>query len=131
MSVSISGFNGTSTNPNATLTGVQIDWGDGDTATVAPSAITAQTPQAHTYTATPANGITATPIFTVAGQTETVPGTACAIPVSFTATPPPVASPPANLPNTGAGDTIAIFLGAIVAGTIAARVFLARKLARS
>jgi len=47
---------------------------------------------------------------------------------SFTIGTPTV--PPTTLPNTGAGDTIAIFFGAIVAGTVASRFFLTRRLSR-
>jgi len=46
-----------------------------------------------------------------------------------TTTPTPPTVPPV-LPNTGAGDTIGIFIGTVVAGTIGARLFLSRKLAR-
>lgn len=39
-------------------------------------------------------------------------------------------TPPAELPNTGAGNVVAVFVGAIVAGTVASRLYLSRKLAR-
>ena len=39
-------------------------------------------------------------------------------------------TPPTELPNTGAGNVIAVFVGAIVAGTIGYRIYLSRKLAR-
>jgi len=38
---------------------------------------------------------------------------------------------PTELPNTGAGNVVAVFFGAIVAGTVAYRVYLHRKLARN
>jgi LPXTG-motif cell wall-anchored protein len=34
------------------------------------------------------------------------------------------------MPNTGAGDVIGIFIGAVVTGTIGFRMFVSRKLAR-
>lgn len=40
-----------------------------------------------------------------------------------------VVTPPTELPNTGAGNVIAIFVGAIVAGTVGYRLYLSRKLA--
>lgn len=40
-------------------------------------------------------------------------------------------TPPAELPNTGAGNVVAVFLGAIVAGTIGYRLYLSRKLSRN
>ena len=55
-------------------------------------------------------------------QCETTPP-----PTTPTPTPP---TTPAVLPNTGAGNVIGLFAGAVVAGTIGYRLFLSRKLSR-
>ncbi len=118
----VASFNATSTNPAAVLSHISIDWGDGAT-----TLTTDGNPvgQAHAFTVD-SSTVTATAQFTTPDQTTPVSSTVCSQPVSFTTpTPPPV------LPNTGAGDTIGIFVGAVAAGTIAARLFLGRKLSRS
>jgi len=124
-SVSISGFGATSSDAKAQLTNILISWGDGTTSTVSPTSISTNSPQMHNYQINSAS-ISVTPEFTVAGQTQSVSGVACSIPVSFTTT----ATPPLVMPDTGAGNTIAIFFSAIVAGTVGYRLFLSRKLSR-
>lgn len=123
--VTVTAFDATSTNPKATLSNVAIDWGDGSTNSVAAAQATSQ---AHIFT-TDSSTITATGQFTVAGETTPVTSTSCTQPVSFTT---PQSTPPTTpeLPNTGAGDTIALFMGAIVAGTVGFRMFTLRKLGR-
>lgn len=122
--VTVTAFDATSTNSNAKLTNVAINWGDGSTNTVTADQATSQ---AHVFTVD-SSTITATGQFTVSGQTTPVNGTNCEKQVSFTT---PQSTPPTTtLPNTGAGDTIAMFVGAIVAGTIGFRMFTLRKLSR-
>jgi uncharacterized repeat protein (TIGR01451 family) len=122
--VTVAGFNASSTDTaNATPANVYIDWGDNTNSTVTyANAVGTQ----HTFTADSAT-VTAKGIFNGPNGGATVSSTACTFPVSFTTVPPTV---PPVLPNTGAGDTIAIFFGTVVAGTIAARLFIGRKLAR-
>ena len=126
-SVTISGFTVAiaTTNPNASLSSIVINWGDGASTTLASSDITSQASQAHNFADTSARSITVTPEFTVAGQTQPVPGAACVVSASFTTTPPPV------LPNTGAGDVIGIFVGTVAAATIGFRLYTLRKLSHS
>jgi LPXTG-motif cell wall-anchored protein len=119
-------FDATSDNSNAKLTNVVVDWGDGSVNTVTADQATSQ---AHIFT-TDSSTITATGQFTVNGATTPVSSTSCTQQVSFT-TPQSTPTPPTpTLPNTGAGDTIALFMGAIVAGTIGFRTFMVRKLGR-
>lgn len=123
--VTVASFNASSSNPNATLAHVVIDWGDNaalDTAGPSPVG------ENHTYTVDAAT-VTATAQFTTPDSTTPISSTVCTQPVSFTTT-TTTTTPPAELPNTGAGNIIGIFFGTIVAGTIAARVFVARKLTR-
>jgi uncharacterized repeat protein (TIGR01451 family) len=121
----VASFNATSTNTAAVLAHVSIDWGDGAT-----SLTTTGNPvgQAHTFTAN-SSTVIATAQFTTPDSTTPISSTVCSQPVSFTTT-PPTQTPPPVMPNTGAGNTIGIFIGTVVAGTIAARLFMARKLAR-
>ena len=123
--VTVASFNATSTdtaNPNPTK--VYIDWGDSENDTI-PYANVIGTP--HTFSVN-SSTVTATAEFNAPNGGTTVNSTVCSQPVNFTTSPPP--SVPPTMPNTGAGDTIGIFIGAVVTGTIAARLFLGRKLAR-
>jgi uncharacterized repeat protein (TIGR01451 family) len=123
--VTVASFDASSTNPNATLSHVVIDWGDSSAAdTTGPSPIG----ENHTFTVD-SSTVTATAQFTTPDSTTPVSSTVCTQPVSFTIT-PPAETPPTELPNTGAGNVIAIFFGAIVAGTLATRLMIARKLGR-
>lgn len=124
--VTVTEFDATSDNPNAKLTNVVVDWGDGSTNTVTADQATSQ---AHIFTAD-SSTITATGQFTVNGETTPVNSTSCTQPVSFTTTQSTPTPPTPTLPNTGAGDTIALFMGAIVAGTIGFRMFMIRKMGR-
>jgi hypothetical protein len=120
--VTISDFKASTTNPNATLN-VVVDWGDGST----PLSAATVTGQTHSFAADQSYTITATAHFTIPGQTDdtTVSGPNCVQTVSFTATP---VAPPTELPNTGAGNVIGIFGIVAVLGTLAHRLFMARRL---
>ncbi|GEM_PF-2842679 len=117
---------GTSTSPTVATPGnVTINWGDGTTATVAYADVNAASQgQGHTF----ANNstITASIQFTTPDGSTPVTSSNCSVPVSFTTT----TTPPPVMPNTGAGDVIGIFTGTVVTATVAARLFLARKMAR-
>jgi hypothetical protein len=118
--VKVTGFNASSTNPNAaTPTQVTVEWGDG---THDQAAYADATTLSHTFAADQKYTITAVGQFTTPDGTASVNSTACTAPVDFTL--PPV------MPNTGAGDVIGIFVGTVATATIAARLFLSRKLAR-
>jgi uncharacterized repeat protein (TIGR01451 family) len=118
--VKVTGFTASSTNPSAaTPTQVMVEWGDGthdQTAYADASTLT------HTFAAAQKYTITAIGEFTTPDSTTPVNSTACTAPVDFTV--PPV------MPDTGAGDVIGIFIGTVATATIAARLFLSRKLAR-
>jgi uncharacterized repeat protein (TIGR01451 family)/LPXTG-motif cell wall-anchored protein len=87
---------------------------------------TDKTTQSYTYPSVGTYHVTATLTFNVNGADVTgITSQSCAQPVSFTTPTTPTA-----LPNTGTGDTIGVVIGAIVAGTVAGRLFLSRKLAR-
>jgi len=122
-SVTVSDFKVSSTYPNAAVSQVTINWGDGESSTPSTPAAVIGTP--HTFSVN-SSTVTATATFTTPDNT-TVGNVTCSQPVSFTA---PPTQPPAALPNTGAGDTIGIFIGVVVAATIGFRVYTVRKLRR-
>jgi uncharacterized repeat protein (TIGR01451 family)/LPXTG-motif cell wall-anchored protein len=109
----------------ATFKTVTLDWGDSSTPlTTSNTTANYQYAQDGTYT------ITAKILFSVNGKDTFAPESdKCVKQVSFS-TPTPPTTPPNELPNTGAGNIIGIFVGAVVAGTIGYRLFLSRKLAR-
>ncbi|MEO6761805.1 MAG: hypothetical protein ABI220_05585 [Candidatus Saccharimonadales bacterium] len=129
-SVKVDTFN-TTANNGAAFKDVVINWGDN-------SSLTTNTPvgQAHNYANYGTYKLTATAHFTVNGSGDVSATSAnCAQSVTFVApTTPPVTPPavttPKVLPNTGAGDVVGIFAGAVVIGTLGYRLFLGRKLSR-
>jgi hypothetical protein len=136
--VTIASFKASSTNPDATLSGITIDWGDTTTDEFTPDVVVGKT---HTFTADTSN-VTATAHFKVTGDDNDFPadGANCTKPVSFvtsSVTPPP-AAPPAveaastvqELVNTGAGSVAGLFAAATIVGTISYRLFLGRRLSR-
>lgn len=111
----------------SSLGSATLDWGDKSTplTTNNVKGQTHQYSQDGTYTVSLSN-------FKVNGNSVDVSGT-CSQEVTFTtpSTPTTPTTPPVtSLPNTGAGDVIGIAIGAVAAGTIAARLYLGRKLAR-
>jgi uncharacterized repeat protein (TIGR01451 family) len=124
--VTVKTFSATSTDSKATLSNVIINWGDNTT----PLTTNVPVGQTHTFT-NDTSTVTATAKFTTPGSTTPVSSTVCSQPVSFTTpTTPTPPTMPTVLPNTGAGNVVGLFVGTVVAGTIAARYFMARKLAR-
>jgi uncharacterized repeat protein (TIGR01451 family) len=102
---------------NATFKNAVIDWGDGtDTLTT-----DAPVGKSHQYSANSFT-VTATVHFTANGKDVT---TTCAKSGSFT-TP----TTPGELPHTGAGQVFGLFGAITVAGAVAHRLFLSRRLAR-
>jgi hypothetical protein len=113
----------------AKLKTVTYDFGDGSTPLT-----TDKTSAKYTYAKDGDYNVTANLLFSVDGKDKTVSSESCAKPVSFTTpkTPETPGTPvaPSELPNTGAGNIIALFASASVAGAVAYRLFLARRLAR-
>ena len=139
----------------ATLTSADFSFGDGTSQNgVKPSGSAATTiSTTHTYAAADTYNASAVLHFTVNGKDVTVP--ACPALVSPTAPPTPECKPgvpvgsvacspcpsdaslpsnspqctttPTALPNTGAGDTIAIFAGVAIAGFLVYRQLLFRR----
>ena len=113
----------------ATLKTVTYDFGDNSTPLT-----TDKTDVNYTYAKDGNYNVTANLLFSVNGKDQTVSSDSCAKTVSFTTpgtpTTPTTPGTPSELPNTGAGDVFAIFAGASVAGAIAYRLFLSRRLAR-
>jgi len=110
----------------ATLKMVTYDFGDSSTPLT-----TDKTTVTHQYTADGTYAVTAKLTFNVSGADKTgVTSESCAQSVTFTTPGVPPVTPPTELPNTGAGNVIAVVFGAIVAGTIAGRLFLSRRLTR-
>jgi len=122
--VSVTDFKTTQAN-GATFKDVVIDWGDNSAKLVTNNAVG----KTHQYAADGDYTITATARFTVNGQTKEVSGPQCVQKVSFKSGAPvtPVTTTPTVLPNTGAGDVIAIAALVAVAGTVAHRLVLARR----
>ncbi|HSX42865.1 MAG TPA: hypothetical protein VLF59_02150 [Candidatus Saccharimonadales bacterium] len=119
--VTIDKFEAPGTN-GATFKNAVIDWGDKSGLLTTGSVIG----QMHTYAAAGTYTVTATAHFTVNSGDQSATSQSCAQTVTFTTT----ATPPAELPDTGAGNVIGIAALAMVAGTIGYRAFLSRKLAR-
>lgn len=98
---------------NAIFQNVVVNWGDN----TAPLTSAAPTNQTHQYAADGTYTVSATAHFTVDGQDKTATSTSCSASVSFTTTStPPASTPPAELPNTGAGNIIVPALLASLAG---------------
>lgn len=119
----------TSATGGAAFKDVVINWGDQSQALTTNNAVG----QSHQYANYGTYNISAKAHFTVNSSGDvSATSQSCAQSVTFTApgTPntPPVTPP--VLPNTGAGDVIGVFAGAVVAGTIGYRLFLGRKLSR-
>jgi uncharacterized repeat protein (TIGR01451 family) len=113
----------------AKLKTVTYDFGDNSTPLT-----TDKTSAKYTYAKDGDYNVTAELLFSVDGKDKTVSSDSCAKPVSFTTptTPetPETPGTPEELPNTGAGNVIALFAAASVAGAVAHRLFLARRLAQ-
>ncbi len=113
----------------ASLKTVTYDFGDNSTPLT-----TDKTDVHYTYAKDGNYNVTAKLLFSVNGKDQTVSSSSCVKPVSFTTptTPETPVTPvaPSELPNTGAGNVIALFASASVAGAVAYRLFLARRLAR-
>jgi len=113
----------------ASLKAVTYDFGDNSTPLT-----TDKTSAKYTYAKDGDYNVSATLLFSVDGKDKTVSSNSCAKPVSFTTptTPETPVKPvaPSELPNTGAGNVIALFASASVAGAVAHRLFLARRLTR-
>jgi len=83
----------------------------------------------HTYTADGTYTVTATLLLSVNGKDQTNTSAACAKQVSFAAPTTPTSPTGSGLPNTGPGDVVAIFAGAVIVGGLFHRYFLSRRLA--
>jgi hypothetical protein len=124
--VTIDTFNTTVKN-GATFKQAVIDWGETGQQALTTNSVMGQT---HQYAADGTYTITANAQFNLPdGSVAIATSEQCKQTVTFSTTTTPPVTPP-KLPDTGAGDVIAIVAGAIAAGTIGARLFLSRKLAR-
>lgn len=146
--VTITAFS-TSASGGATFRNVVITWGDNS------AALTSTNPvgQTHSYTADGTYTITATAHFTVNGQDRTDSGPECTRQVTFKPKQPPhvtpvtpvtpekptppsvtpagsvsVAGAPTTLVATGPASVAAIFTGTSIAGTLAFRWWMSRRL---
>jgi uncharacterized repeat protein (TIGR01451 family) len=99
-----------------------FNFGDGKTLT------TDKKTAEHTYAADGTYVIKATPSFMVDGKLVTSTSDACVKTVTFKPGEPPVTPPPSEIPNTGAGSTIGIFIGTMLASAVAYRLWMIRKL---
>lgn len=107
----------------ATFKTVTFDWGDQTT-----PLMTSNTTAQHQYAADGTYTVTAKVLFSVNGKDTEATSEKCAQPVTVSTTTPPTT--PSELPNTGAGDVIGVFIGVVAASTIGYRLYLSRKLAR-
>ncbi|HEX4774296.1 MAG TPA: hypothetical protein VH234_02160 [Candidatus Saccharimonadales bacterium] len=131
--VKLTVFNTTAKN-GATFKDAVIDWGDSSSQLTTANVVG----QTHQYTKDGTYTVAATAHFTVNGQDVTASGPSCEKVVTFSSTTPPTVTPPASTPptqtppttlvNTGPGSVAAIFAAATVAGTVAYRRLLARRL---
>jgi uncharacterized repeat protein (TIGR01451 family) len=105
----------------ATYKTTAFNFGDGKTVE------TDKTSVDHTYAADGTYVIKATPSFMVDGKLVTATSDTCVKTVTFKPGQPPV-TPPTTIPNTGAGSTIALFAGTMLASAAAYRLWIVRKL---
>ncbi|HWB39387.1 MAG TPA: hypothetical protein VG604_04105 [Candidatus Saccharimonadales bacterium] len=135
--VTVTNFQESASN-GATYTTAVIGWGD--TTSAAP--IANPIGLTHTYAKDGTYTVTATPSFTVNGQTVTPPvSDKCTQVVTFSTKPPkvtpppthhhtpPTLTPPAQLVNTGAGSVVGLFAAASIVGSLIYRRILRSKLA--
>lgn len=106
----------------ATFKDITYNFGDNSTPLVSN-----QTKAQYTFAKDGTYTVTATVRFTVAGQDKTATSASCAKPVTFTSGQP---TTPSVLPNAGAGDVVAMFTAFTIAGAIAHRVYMVRRLSR-
>lgn len=99
-----------------------FDYGDGSQ-----KLVTDKTVVEHKYTADGNYVASVVVSVTVDGNTQTAQSPACSQPISFSPTKP--ATPPTELPNTGAGDILGIFSATTLAGALIHK-YWARRLAR-
>lgn len=106
----------------ATYKTTKFDFGDGK------NIETDKTTVDHTYAADGTYIVRATTTFMVDGKLVTANGDQCAKTVTFKPGQPPVTPPPSEIPNTGAGSTIGLFLGSVLVSAAAYRLWIIRKL---
>lgn len=105
----------------AKLKNVTYDFGDGSTPLT-----TDKTTVDYTYQKDGNFTVTAKLVVTANNKDETVTSAACAKPVSYTTPAAPVATE--ELPATGAGSVIGLFVATSIVGFIGHRLFLSRRL---
>ncbi|MEI7682680.1 MAG: PKD domain-containing protein [Candidatus Saccharibacteria bacterium] len=110
---------------NATIVGYEINWGDG-------SPVSNKQTDSHTYTKDGTYTITTkVNVKFVDGNTEWKTASTCTKQITFKPGVPPVVppvTPPTTLVNTGPGSTAAVFAAFSIAGAMAYRVFVTRRL---
>jgi uncharacterized repeat protein (TIGR01451 family) len=119
--VTASNFKYTATN-GATFKHAVINWGD-NSAQLTTNNVVGQT---HQFAKDGTYTVRTTAFFTVNGQEVSANGANCAKTVTFTNGVP--VTPPTTLVNTGAGDVLGIFAAVTVAGAMAHRLVLARRI---
>lgn len=115
---------------NATITAYKVDWGDGKAS--------AKQTDTHTYDKDGTYNIVAhVQVKFADGHSEWLTADACKKQVTFEAGKPPVTppvtpptTPPTTLINTGAGSIASIFAITSLAGAMAYRLFMTRRLSR-
>jgi hypothetical protein len=123
--VRVSGLNYSASN--ATVNGVNINWGDGSNNNY--PTVAAARAASHQYSSDGTYSVTARITFTANGQTFTSGGAACTKQVTYSNGGGTVTTT-TSLPNVGPGSTIAIVATVIAAGAVAHRYFLGRRLSR-
>lgn len=121
----------------ATFKNAVINWGDNS------SELTTNTVvgQNHSYKADGTYKVSAVLHFTVNGKDVTASGANCAKTVTFSTTKPPVVTPPTTTPqppvtpvtlvNTGPGQVIGLFVATTIAGMVAFRTMVSRRLTQN
>jgi uncharacterized repeat protein (TIGR01451 family) len=93
--------------------------------------VTDKTTTDHTYAKDGDYTVAVSLVFTVNGKDQTATSAACAKPVSFAAaTPTPPAAKGSDLPSTGPGNVIGLFIGASTLGFLGHRLVLSRRFVR-
>jgi uncharacterized repeat protein (TIGR01451 family) len=116
----------TTAKNGATFKDVEIDWGDDTEVMTTDKAVG----KSHDYSEVGAYTVAVTAHFTVDGKDKAAPVGSCTKVATFTAGAPTAPSDGEPLPNTGAGDVLAVFGAATIAGAVFYRLLLARRWSR-
>jgi uncharacterized repeat protein (TIGR01451 family) len=117
----------TTANNGATLSLISYDFGDGSQ-----KLVTDKTSVTYTYAKDGTYTVKAVPSFKVGDKTVAATSDSCIKQVSFstTPTPTPTPTPSKEIPNTGTGSLLGLFMGTSITGAVGYRVWMLKRLGR-